>query len=238
MLFYIGLPFPIALVYAGRAARLREKALPSFVAFLGTGPVGVLFYNLFPALGPVHLFLQDFPWHPLATRNVSRLFVEQVALHGAPNAIPSLHMAWVLLAWWYSRGLSLVERSITFAVALFTVLATLGTGEHYFIDLVVAFPFALLMESLCSFSVPWKDKFRAAAYIGGLLSVLGWLAALRYGTHSFWRTPLIPWTLCLSTVAFSLFLEQKLYHWVEKASTGEAIQLSAPLPEPTSASCG
>src|SRR5229473_6471278 len=90
-LFYIGLPIPIALVYAGRLLRLRENALPSFVAFLATGPVGVLFYNLFPALGPVHLLLRDFPWHPLLTRSVSRLLVEPVVIPGAPNAIPSLH---------------------------------------------------------------------------------------------------------------------------------------------------
>jgi len=50
-LFYIGLPIPIALVYSSRLLRLREKALPSFVAFLATGPVGVLFYNLFQHLG-------------------------------------------------------------------------------------------------------------------------------------------------------------------------------------------
>lgn len=226
-LFYIGLPIPIALVYAGRAVRLGERALPSFVAFLGTGPVGVLFYNLFPALGPVHLFLQGFPWHPLATGSVSRLFVEPVALPGAPNAIPSLHMAWVLLAWWYSRGLSLLERSITFAFALFTIMATLGTGEHYFVDLVVAVPFAVLMESLCSFSIPWEHKVRLTAATGGLLLVLSWLAALRYATHFFWTSPFVPWVICLITVLFSLALERKLCSQVTRAT--EAPILVTPL---------
>ena len=226
-LFYIGLPISIALIYAGRVLRLHEKAVPSFVAFLATGPVGVVFYNLFPALGPVHLFLQNFPWHPLLTRSVSKLLLEQVAISGAPNAIPSLHMAWVLLAWWYSRGLSWVERGVAFAFFIFTVLATLGTGEHYFVDLVVAFPFALLIEALCSFSLRWKDKLRLAATMGGLLGTLAWLAALRYATHFFWASPLVPWVACFCTITLSLVLERKLHRQVEKAQTGE-VQSSLP----------
>jgi len=223
-LFYIGLPITIALTYAGRALRMREKAVPSFVAFLATGPVGVLFYNLFPALGPVHVFMRDFPWHPLLTSSVSRLFVEPVPLRGAPNAIPSLHMAWALLSWWYSRGLSRVERGIVSAFVVFTVLATLGTGEHYFVDLVVAFPFALLMESLCSFSVSGNNKLRVAAFLGALLCTLGWLAALRYGTHFFWTSRLVPWALCLCTIALSLIMEHKLY------LAERSVRSAAPLP--------
>ncbi len=234
-LFYIGLPIPIALVYAGRLLRLREKALPSFVALLATGPVGVLFYNLFPALGPVHLFLQMFPWHPLLTRSVSRLLVVPVALPGAPNAMPSLHMGWALLAWWYSRGLSWAERGVVFAFLIFTVLATLGTGEHYFVDLVVAFPFALLIEAICGFSLGWRDKLRLAASTAGLFLVLGWFAALRYGTHLFWASPLIPWFFCLCTITCSLVLERKLYRQAERASSGNPIQFAALFSEPAPA---
>ena len=50
--FYVGLPFSLALVYAGQASRMRGKAIPIFVAFLLMGPIGGIFYNLFPALGP------------------------------------------------------------------------------------------------------------------------------------------------------------------------------------------
>ncbi len=232
LLFYIGLAIPIALIYAGRLLRLRERAVPSFVAFLATGPMGILFYNLFPALGPAHLFGRQFPWRPLLTSQVSRLFVEPVRIPGPPNAIPSLHMAWVLLIWWYSRGLSWWERGVAFTFLTFTVLATLGTGEHYFVDLVVAFPFAVLVEAVCSFSLSWKDKRRLAAIIGGLFCTLGWLAALRYATHFFWVSPVLPWALCLCTSAFSLVLERQLHRHVERASTGDPLQFTAPLPKP------
>jgi len=85
------------MVYVGRLPRLGEIAIPSFLAFLATGPIGVLFYNILPALGPAHRSGTHFPWSPLSVSQASRIFLERVTLAGAPNAIPSLHMAWVLL---------------------------------------------------------------------------------------------------------------------------------------------
>jgi hypothetical protein len=210
LLFYIGLPIPIALIYAGLVLRMREKAVPSFVAFLATGPVGILFYNMLPALGPVHVFGPAFPWHPLPPAQAARLLAEPIALAGAPNAIPSLHMAWVLLVWWYSRGLSWWERTIAFAFLFFTVLATVGTGEHYFVDLVVAFPFALLMESLCAFELPWRERQRLAGLGFGFFGTLAWLLALRYAVRFFWISAVMPWTLCVVTIALSLAFERQL----------------------------
>ena len=153
LLAYIGLSIPIAFVYAGQVRRIREKALQCFAVFVLTGPVGILFYNLVPALGPVHLLQQNFPWNPLPIEQAARVFIEPLALAGPRNAIPSLHLAWVLLAWWYSRGLSWWERGIALFYLIFVALATLGTGEHYFIDLIVGVPFALFIESLLSFEL-------------------------------------------------------------------------------------
>jgi hypothetical protein len=210
LFFYIGLPIPIALIYAGRVLRMREKAIPSFVAFLATGPVGILFYNVLPALGPVHIFGPAFPWHPLPPAQAARLLAEPIAVAGAPNAIPSLHMAWVLLVWWYARGLSWWERAIAFAFLFFTALATVGTGEHYFVDLVVAFPFALGMESLCALERPWRERHRLTALGFGFLATLGWLLALRYAVRFFWISAILPWTLCAVTIAVSLAFERQL----------------------------
>jgi hypothetical protein len=140
--------------------------------------------------------------------------LEPLAIPGAPNAIPSLHMAWVLLVWWYSRGLSWWERLVAFAFVFFTVLATMGTGEHYFVDLVVAFPFALLIEALCAFELPLSDGKRLAALAVGLFGTLAWMEALRYGPHFFWKSPLIPWTLCAVTIAVSIACETKLWNAV------------------------
>ncbi len=71
--FYTGLFIPIAVVYAGLLVRDRQKALEALAAFVLTAPIGVLFYRLFPAVGPLALFLKDFPWHPLGYTETSRL---------------------------------------------------------------------------------------------------------------------------------------------------------------------
>jgi hypothetical protein len=211
LIAYIGLSIPIAFVFAGQIRRVREKALQCFATFVLTGPMGILFYNVVPALGPAHLLRQDFPSRPLPIEQAARIFLEPIALAGPRNAIPSLHLAWVLLAWWYARGLSWWERGIAMFYLIFVGLATLGTGEHYFIDLIVAVPFALFMEALLAFDLPWTDAKRATGIAFGLLATLAWLVSLRFIPHVFWSTPVLPWTLCAGTVAFSLYLEGQLH---------------------------
>jgi hypothetical protein len=236
MLFYIGLPFAIAITYAGQVVRIREKAVPIFAALFLAGPFGIFFYNLFPALGPLHIFVDRFPWHPLTTGEVRRLFLEPVPVPGLRNAIPSLHMAWVLLAFWYSQKLSALERSITFAFVVFTVFATMGTGEHYFIDLIVAFPFALFMQALCATSLPWSDKRRQLSLLCGLFATLGWFVALRFSLKFFWLSPLFPWICCAVTVAGTEFLRKPLSEVVTSALTSRT--LAEPLPTADSQPAG
>ena len=203
LFFYIGLAIPISLVYAGRLRRFGPKAFSAMLAFLVTGPIGILFYFIFPACGPAHTAHQFFPFHPLSIGQMSRMVLEPIASTGVENAMPSLHMAWTLLAWWYSRGLSKWERSIAFAFLAFTVLATLGTGEHYFIDLIVAFPFALMIQALCAYELSWKDFRRVGTFVFGMGGTLLWLAALRYANQVFWVSAVIPWALVIGTVALT-----------------------------------
>jgi hypothetical protein len=208
--FYIGLPLVIGLVYAGQLLRDRTRAISAMIAFLITGPVGVLFYNLLPAVGPIHIFLSQFPWKPIPTEQATHLLVEPIAVAGLRNCMPSLHMSWVLLAWWYSRGLSVWERGIAMAFVVFTVFATMGTGEHYFIDLVVAFPFVVFLQGLCALSLRWNDRARVIAVLYGLLLTLGWIAALRFGLRVFWISPVVPWICCVVTVASAIFVRGRL----------------------------
>jgi PAP2 superfamily len=201
LLFYIGLPLVIALIYGGRLRRSGTNAFAAMVAFLVTGPLGILFYNIFPACGPIHMAHRFFPFHPLSVADTSRLLLEPIAIAGPRNAIPSLHMAWTLLAWWYSRGLSWWERLVALLFLAFTVLATLGTGEHYFVDLVVAFPFALMVQAASAYDLGWTDSRRIQAFVLGLGGTLAWLGGLRYANRLFWTTPMVPWMLVIATIA-------------------------------------
>lgn len=210
LFFYIGLPFTIAITYAGQVLRMGKKAIPIFAALFLVGPMGVLFYNLFPALGPKYLFLERFPWQPLTIEQARRLFLEPLAMPGMRNAMPSLHMAWVLLAFWCSRGLSIYERSTALAFVVFTVFATLGTGEHYFIDLIVAFPFAVFIQALCATQLRWRDRRHYTSFLFGLFTTFAWLAALRLTPKFFWISVAIPWICCIATVLMTEFLRVPL----------------------------
>lgn len=210
LLFYIALPLPLALVYAAKLRHSRSNALPVMIAFLVTGPIGVIFYNVMPACGPVHLFGAAFPFHPLSTGDAMRLAVVPVVIAGARNAIPSLHMTWVLLVWWNSKGLPAWVRAIALAFVWFTVLATLGTGEHYLIDLVVAFPFSLMVQALCSYSLSFSSGPRRTTFVFGTFVTLIWLGLLSFATKLFWISPLLPWAMIVGTIVPSVFLWHRL----------------------------
>jgi hypothetical protein len=217
MLFYIALPLALALVYAAKLRLKNKDAFPVILAFLVTGPIGVLFYNLVPATGPIHIFGQNFPWHPLSTPQAMNLILEALPVKGPRNAIPSLHMAWVLLVWWNSKGLARWIRAVALAFVIFTVLATLGIGEHYFVDLVVAFPFALMVQSICQYPLPFQRGCRRTAFLFGTLASLAWMAAVSFATPLFWISPVIPWAIPWAMVIATIFFSSLLAHRLQSA---------------------
>lgn len=210
LIAYIALAVPITVVYGGRLVRKAERAFPAMLAFLITGPVGILFYNLFPVSGPRYLFGIQFPFSPIPYAAMAHVMLEPVQIAGARNGVPSLHLAWTLLAWWYSRGLSRTERSIAFLFLSLTAFATLGTGEHWLGDLVVAFPFALMVRAICSYELPVRDARRHTAFLFGLLATIAWLVLLRYCTRLFWTSPLVPWSLIAGTIALTCIRQRTL----------------------------
>lgn len=235
LLFYITLPLPIALVYAAHLRRSSKSAFPAMLAFLITGPLGILFYNLVPATGPVHVFGPGFPWHPLLISQARQLVLETIPVKGARNAIPSLHMAWVLLVWWNSKGLSRWIRGTALAFVAFTILATLGTGEHYFVDLVVAFPFALMVQSLCAYNLPWRESPRRWCFLFGIFASLLWMALVSFAVKYMWISLFVPWTLVITTVAASSWLVTLLgkHEGIDDSET-----VGPPLKSRSTASCG
>jgi hypothetical protein len=210
VMIYLALPIAIGLVFAGCVVRDRARAMPSVVAFLITGPIGACFYAMFPALGPVHIFLDKFPWHPLAAEQVRNLLLEPIAVAGPRNAIPSLHAAWIFLVFWYARRLSLLERIGAGIFVLFTLCATLGTGEHYFVDLVVAVPFSVFILALTQMIFGENRRAAAVAMGAGFGGVLLWFAVLRWENRLFWVSPVVPWGACVATVALGWCFARKL----------------------------
>ncbi len=210
LVIYIALPLPLALVYAAQLRKKQEAAFAVMLAFLVTGPIGVVFYNMLPAIGPRALFGAAYPFHPPAIADIMHMTVVPILRSGVRNAMPSLHTAWVLLVWWNSKGLARWIRTIAMLFVILTVMATLGTGEHYFVDLVVAFPFALMVQSACTYSLPFRSGARRNAFLFGTFVTLLWMALLSFTTSIFWISPVLPWAMIVATVAPTILLWNRL----------------------------
>jgi hypothetical protein len=210
LLFYYALPIPVMLVYAQQLVRRGKGAMAAFLGFFIVGPVGVVFYNLLPACGPIYLFGSQFPFEPLSNQQVKEMLIHPVLISGVRNAFPSLHMAWALLAWWYGEGLSLWIRASLAIFLAGTVLATLGLGEHYFVDLVAAVPFALMIRAASVGGMLFRDRRRLQPLLFGLLWMIAWIGLLRFGVAMMWMSPLIPWTLVACTILSCIVWQGRL----------------------------
>lgn len=205
---YLALPLAMGLVFAGNAVKEKKQAMVTMVAFLITGPIGACFYTMFPALGPVHILNANFPWHALTMEQAKHLALEPIAARGPRNAIPSLHAAWIFLVYWFSLRLSALERLIAALFVFFTLCATLGTGEHYFIDLIVAAPFTVLILGIAQGACgKWKKSLWAPLLCGVGMTLL-WFGLLRYGTRLFQISILLPWIFCAATIAACVYFLQ------------------------------
>jgi hypothetical protein len=146
-----------------------------------------LFY-LLPAAGPLYGFAGNYP--DQAPRLAAPALVKLFAF---PNAMPSVHFSAALLLFWNARVFRF-GRPVFAVYLLLVALATLGTGEHYLIDLVVALPYALLVQSIGLGRISWS---------AGVL-VLGWILSLRFWPGIFVHVPLLLWGLTVFTVAYWL----------------------------------
>jgi PAP2 superfamily protein len=233
IVFYMGIICLCTLVYADHLKRNVKTAVAIFSAFLVSGPIGILFYNLFPARGPLYLFGVDFPRHPLPLDVIHHFHLEPVPVYGFPNAMPSLHMTWALLGFWYSRNASPWVRVVASFFLVFTICSTLGTGEHYLVDLVVAVPFALMIQAICAFSAGWANPWRIRSAVFGTAATILWMTLLRFYPGYFWVTPLTPLAMTATTTAVTLFIEKRLAE-ATQAGTG-SLTLAGVNPGPIAA---
>jgi hypothetical protein len=234
LMAYLSLPFVMALVYALRLPRKTETPSWDIISLLMlAGISGWALYNVGPATGPIYLFGANFPWQTLPYHALPKLFLEQIPISGdAPrNAIPSLHMAWVLLLFWNSKRLGPIVRIFLAVYVALTVASTLGTGEHYFVDLVAGVPLALFVQAAVSPGLRVPLSRRAIASGAGLALTMAWLLLVRFGVKTLLLTPILPWSLVLATAAGAWALLAWLNSSAEKSGNEPGSDLSAKNPE-------
>jgi hypothetical protein len=206
-------PPPILMfVYALQVRSSKRPRVDAITMLLVLGLSGYAFYFLYPVTGPLFAFRDAFPHAPPAVDGLAGRMIDVPAVHPVHiawrNAMPSLHFGSVLLALWLSRPLGRWPRLVARIIVAGTALATLGLGEHYAIDLVVALPFTLTLYALTLRDAPVSAR-RHAALIGAALVAL-WYVLLFTATSALGRAPLLLWPLTLATVASVWILERRL----------------------------
>jgi hypothetical protein len=217
ILTYLSLPFAMAVVCAWQipvAARRISWYMLTVLSLAGV--VGFLLYNVVPGTGPLYAFGRDFPSHPLPYKDLLGLSLQKMSipLNIPRNAMPSLHVGWVMLLWWNSRGLPRVVRTTVLLYLVLTVVATMGGGQHYFVDLVVSLPFVLAIQSMAALSAPNRSR-RIATAVAGFGLTMAWLLLLRFGVSFALKSPVIPWALILATIGITFGLES----WISKSNS-------------------
>ena len=123
-------------------------------------PYGVawLCYSWVPAAGPAYTFHKfPFPYDLPSLDHIPTAL--SIVISSPRNAMPSMHLSAALLVVMLSA--SLRSKLIFAAMCVFagiTACATLMNGEHYFLDLVVALPFAIWLGVLLISPPLWKQR--------------------------------------------------------------------------------
>ena len=160
------------------------------------GVAGFLLYQVSPAAGPIYLFAKDFPFH---VPDLAGLAIQPAWLQpAARNGMPSLHVGWTLLLFWNIRRRSWWMGAIAATYLTLTALATLGFGEHYLADLMVAPALALAIQAACTRT---DAGFRWVALATGAMITLAWLIAFRTGAALRIPEGVATWSMALLSVA-------------------------------------
>jgi hypothetical protein len=169
-----------ALYGKGHSARL----LGSYAVSTVSAPL----YLIVPASGPGFLLGRALiTGHPAPQ-------IALIHLNYVANCIPSAHLSAAICIWFFNRSNQIASKaSLAFVFA--TAFATLALGEHYLIDLVLSFPFALFAISVVS------GQYRRAGI--SLLVVVTWLMSIRLAIHSLLTHPVLLWAAAAVTIGAS-----------------------------------
>lgn len=216
-LVYLFLPVVMAVMLVLEKRRAVPNSRGLLRSILLAAVAGYALYQIYPVVGPGPLFGAGFPNGAGGLPGVPQRLVDVSAIADPRNCMPSLHVGWALLVYWHARRLGTPARVGGAFWLASTVFATLAMGQHYFVDLVVAVPFAALIDALACGGAP----ARKSSTRGQLIATAGLLLAVWYailllappGASGGMSLRL----LALATIAASWFLHAR---WSASALSG------------------
>ena len=187
------------------------NALPSVVI---AAVCAQLIFQIVPACGPRFLWGPAFPFQ--VASQTPHIGLLRVAPGEFRNAFPSLHMTGVLYITWATRPLGWSYKLPAWFYTGITALATLGSGQHYAVDLIVAVPFAMSVQLV----IAHREPGRLAV---SLALVAAWIGLVLWGTPLLVRIPGLTAGLAALSIGTSL---ARVQTWRPATSRGFVPALS------------
>jgi hypothetical protein len=198
---------PVAAVVVA-VAQLRDGWVRHNVVltFVVVGAVGPLVYLLFPVVGPAFAFgpgggpfAVSTAWPGRSPVLPSPVPVSFDAITPR-NCVPSLHTVWAVVLFLHTRAAARWLRIGGAVWLVATLLATLGFGYHYGVDLLVGAVFALTVEAAVrSQRTGWRHE--GAVLVGAGTAVFtAVLLAVRHGAPTIADHPWSSGVLALGAV--------------------------------------
>ncbi|RJO71044.1 inositol phosphorylceramide synthase [Nocardia panacis] len=189
---YFELPLAAIVVAAWQLRHVTTRGWPRHYlvrTFLTLGLVGPIWYVVFPVVGPI------LAYGPMGHGfEIANIWPDAIPTAEPPaplafdaitprNCMPSLHTAWALSLFIHSRrGPAWLRWGGAFWLVC-TLIATLGLGAHYGIDLVVGATLCLTVESALRDPDRGWDRARVRLVAAGAALFAALLLGIRYGAE-------------------------------------------------------
>jgi PAP2 superfamily protein len=213
------LPLAIALSAAAQKSRRAENDVLMATVFAGAS--GFALYFFCPVAGPLHAFK---PTYPETLPAITAGWPLITAPIGAPrNGMPSLHTAWALLLWFNSRSFGAGWRWALRVFVAFTLWAVMGLDDtHWFLDVVVAVPFAVAIQlAFVPGAVEAPRRWTDIAICSTVTMM--WLFGLKTALPLLALPPALAWAVVVATIWWPLARERAAARTGETALTKIAI---------------
>lgn len=192
-ILYYALPLPVALLCSAHLTKNRGEVYRLLSLFGAMSIIGFCIYMVCPATGPIYSFHEHFPHSTPDIFNTLKDNIHYNNVSAPRNAMPSLHFSTALLVYWNTTNMQKFYRVLAQLFLVGTGFIILGLGEHYFIDIIVAFPFSLIFQATATcIAYQLYNNTSYFIIIMSIALVSCWLILLR-----FWIYPLINWSLIM-----------------------------------------
>jgi hypothetical protein len=173
----------------------------ALTSFLLAGAIGAGLYHIFPAVGPAVAFAKFPELPPAASMTPAMTYFDPDYVR---NCMPSLHTTWALLIVINAAGLPDRFRGLAMLFAGLVMTATLLKGEHYLVDLIVAVPFTVAIQSAARSVI--ERTWPSPSFWAGSGAVAFWLYALVERVDWFLTIPGFTILATIATIGASALL--------------------------------